>query len=84
MKKWCIKPENEKQAFIIGKWFDENNGSSKDDKFYQEKPKTNMFYVYGCGPGNVWFFNTGGRKLTFQEFENEILGKNVEPVYDIY
>ena len=83
MKKWCIKSENKKQAFIIGKWFDENWSYHKDS-FYQDGKLLDYYYIFGIKPGYVYYSKPQCRELTFIEFENEILNKNVEPVYDIY
>ena len=83
MEKWCIKAENKNQAFIIGKWFDENWSYDKNS-FYQDNKLTDYYHVCGRKPGDVYYTSPQGRELTFIEFENEILNKNVEPVYDIY
>lgn len=83
MEKWCIKPENEEQLIIICKWFDENY-SHYEPGFYQDLDQINYYLTYGMGKGNVYYSTPQNRKLTWFEFNNEILNKNVEPVYDIY
>jgi hypothetical protein len=89
MEKWCVKPENTEEAFIVGKWFDENwgcSGSKKEDKeFYQRKRECQVYYIYGRSPGNVYTSNPEGKKLTFEEFliHNKIQN-NIEPTYEIY
>ncbi len=86
MEKWCIKPKDKEQYIIISKWFDENWGCSGKIgyKFYQNYGFDGSYLVYGIAPGNVLFSKPQGIKLTFEQFQTQILNKSIEPNYEIY
>lgn len=85
MEKWCVRPLNKEEAFIVGKWFDENYGCSDDKTFYQFQRSTGIYYIYGRTPGNVYSSYSEGTQLTFDEFliQTKIIN-NTEPNYEIY
>lgn len=84
MEKWCVKPGNKEEAFIVGKWFDENWNDIPNSKLYQTDPPLNYYYIYGIRPGDVYYSNPRGTILSFNEFQKQILNKNIEPNYEIY
>jgi hypothetical protein len=76
LAKWCIKPNNVKEARIIGKWFDENYNDNPEDKFYESKENITHYY-HTIGKKDVYYFNIieGFTEITFDYFTKNILNQ---------
>jgi hypothetical protein len=78
LAKWYIKPNNVEEARIVGKWFDENWGNPPPHyNFYEKKARSQVYYVYGMSPGNVYFLTNRLIKESYTEITFDYFIKNI-------
>jgi len=78
-EKWCIKPKDKEEAFIIGKWFDENYGCKYYKTYYQDE-RSLMYHKYGEEPGHVYSNRPDYefKEITFEQFRKYVLEESLE------